>query len=64
MTSHHEETWQPTWDVRTAITALQGFMETFYGEKERQNIRPFPRLCPTFLCFFLHGTLYTCHNSP
>eukprot|EP00802_Teleaulax_amphioxeia_P014641 Tamp_14711.p1 GENE.Tamp_14711~~Tamp_14711.p1 ORF type:complete len:516 (-),score=99.97 Tamp_14711:58-1581(-) len=28
ITSHHAECWQPTWDIRTALTAIRAFMET------------------------------------
>lgn len=28
VTSHHEETWQPSWGIRTILTALVGFMPT------------------------------------
>ena len=28
MSSHHEETWQPAWGIRTALLALRSFMET------------------------------------
>ena len=28
MSSHHEETWQPAWGIRTALLALRSFMDT------------------------------------
>ncbi|KAJ1485908.1 ubiquitin-conjugating enzyme/RWD-like protein, partial [Baffinella frigidus] len=32
ITSHHAECWQqPTWDIRTALTAIRSFMETPAG---------------------------------
>ena len=31
ITSHHAECWQPTWDIRTALTAIRAFMETPAG---------------------------------
>jgi ubiquitin-conjugating enzyme E2 J1 len=28
ITSHHAECWQPSWDIRTALTAIRAFMQT------------------------------------
>lgn len=52
ITSHHAECWQPTWDIRTALTAIRTFMETpsmgaigalDWNDEERQRLAALSR---------------------
>jgi ubiquitin-conjugating enzyme E2 J1 len=56
VTSHHNETWQPSWGIRTILTALIGFMPSKseglgaldYPAEDRQNLarKSFGFQCP------------------
>lgn len=55
VTSHHQETWQPSWGIRTILTALVGFMPSKpegvgaldYPEDERRGLA---KKSHTFYC--------------